>query len=534
MKYKALFVLAAACFSSAAFATTWIYDSSKSLNAQWSAAVGTSTQDGYFYNQDNPSEYIRDNYGAYDIFVIGETEGNRIITITSTQDLLMGGLVLRGNGYENSVNFNGSGSSNNILIYGDLVRDKNAGMGFLRNWNNVEVTGNIEVNGDNMQISAKSVSVGGDIVTTADRNANLYVDVGGSNKSFEDGINSPDFVAGLVRAYELEGGGYATSAMNLQARQNNGNVYLQIGGVLGNSSIKHESQKRVQTCTSYFILANQDAYSAAGVVTEANNNVWSEANGDELALVMKGSESGVQEFTSNNLAFHGGVTVMSGALRLNFAQGTGNYTYYRDSNKKVLVTVVTADGGSTRTTFSHGDLDMRGGEFSSISGTGGYGAFRFTNIVYTDGTIKLRLDSEANKDTIDLTSYYVKVEDSSGESTVVSYEKVEGGTISKTEGADKVKFDFGENLAWLTGLEDDATGTKVISWDAENITELAAEDFVANLYDDGSQVYEALFTVADDGLYVKYVAVPEPAEVALLIGVLSLGFAAHIRRRRRQ
>ena len=133
-----------------------------------------------------------------------------------------------------------------------------------------------------------------------------------------------------------------------------------------------------------------------------------------------------------------------------------------------------------------------------------------------------------------MTSYYVKVEDSSGESTVVSYEKVEGGTISKTEGADKVKFDFGENLAWLTGLEDDATGTKVISWDAENITELAAEDFVANLYDDGSQMYEALFTVADDGLYVKYVVVPEPGEVALLIGALSLGFAAYIRRRRRQ
>ena len=105
---------------------------------------------------------------------------------------------------------------------------------------------------------------------------------------------------------------------------------------------------------------------------------------------------------------------------------------------------------------------------------------------------------------------------------------------SKTEGADKVKFDFGDNLAWLTGLEEDASGTKVISWDAENITELVANDFAANLYDDGSQMYEALFTVADDGLYVKYVVVPEPAEVALLIGALSLGFAAHIRRRRRQ
>ena len=494
MKCKSLFVLAAACFSSAAFATTWVYDSANNpITAQWSAAVGTSTQ-----------------------------------------DLLMGGLVLRGNAYKNSVNFNGRGYSNNISIYGDLVRDKNAGMGFLKDWNNVEVTGNIEVNGDNMQISVKSVSVGGDIVAASDVNANLYVDVGGSNKSFEDGINSPDFVAGLVRGYELEGGGYATSPMNLFARQNNGNVYLQVGGVLGISSIKHQTQNRVQTCTSYFILANEAAYTTTGTIVEDNNMVWAESNGDKLALVMKGTDAGSQEFTSDYLTFHGGVTVISGALRLNFAQNFNYYSYNRDNDKKVFVTIMTAEGGSTRTTFSHGDLDMRGGEFSSISGTGGYGAFRFTNIVYTGGTIKLRLDSEANKDMIDLTSYYVKVEDSTGDSTVVSYEKVEGGTISKAEGADKVKFDFGDNLAWLTGLEEDASGTKVISWDAENITELVANDFAANLYDDGSQVYEALFTVADDGLYVKYVVVPEPGEVALLIGALSLGFAAYIRRRRRQ
>ena len=533
MKYKALFVLAAACFSSATFATTWVYDSANNpITAQWSAAVGTATQAGYFYNQDNPSEYIHDNYGAYDIFVFGETQGKISIAITSTQDVNIGGFILQGNNFENSVNLWGNKYVQNLSIYGDLVRAKGAGMGFLREWNNVSITGNIEVNGDNMQISVKSVSVGGDIVAAADRNANLYVDVGGSNKSFEDGIASPDFVAGLVRGYELEGGGYSDSVMNLQARQNDGRIYLQVGGVLGNSSLRHESQRRVQTCTSYFILANEAAYSTTGAVTEHGaSNTWSESNGDVLALVMKGSESGVQEFTSNHLAFHGGVTVMSGALRLNFAQGTDGYTYYRDSNKKVLVTIVTADGGSTRTTFSHGDLDMRGGEFSSISGTGGYGAFRFTNIVYTDGTIKLRLDSEANKDMIDLTSYYVKVEDSTGDSTVVSYEKVEGGTISKTEGADKVKFDFGDNLAWLTGLEEDASGTKVISRDAENITELAAEDFVANLYDSGSQVYEALFTVADDGLYVKYVAVPEPATVALLFGFAALAFSAYRRKK---
>ncbi|PWM30622.1 MAG: hypothetical protein DBX55_04390 [Verrucomicrobia bacterium] len=41
----------------------------------------------------------------------------------------------------------------------------------------------------------------------------------------------------------------------------------------------------------------------------------------------------------------------------------------------------------------------------------------------------------------------------------------------------------------------------------------------------------AQFALYDDGLYVYYTAVPEPAELAALFGAIALGFAAWRRRR---
>ena len=38
--------------------------------------------------------------------------------------------------------------------------------------------------------------------------------------------------------------------------------------------------------------------------------------------------------------------------------------------------------------------------------------------------------------------------------------------------------------------------------------------------------YEALFNIKDDGLYLSYIAVPEPAAFAVMLGALALGLCA--------
>ena len=239
-----------------------------------------------------------------------------------------------------------------------------------------------------------------------------------------------------------------------------------------------------------------------------------------------------QAFTGNNLKFQGGVIVKSGAIKFNFAQLTSNYEHnytYTNADNRTRVTYFNSNlDGAQQTTFSHGDLEMSGGVFGADE-SNGYGAFRFTNIKYSGGTIKLRLDGADSFDSIDLTGYYAKIEVlESGAATSETWEAVEGGSVERLDGAGKITFDFGDNLAWIVDAEGD--GVKVIAWDEGNQGSLTADDFSANLFTDGlGEKYAAVFAVNDDGLYVKYALVPEPATCAALAGLLAL-FAAYRRR----
>ena len=42
----------------------------------------------------------------------------------------------------------------------------------------------------------------------------------------------------------------------------------------------------------------------------------------------------------------------------------------------------------------------------------------------------------------------------------------------------------------------------------------------------GNTYEEALFNIKDDGLYLSYIAVPEPAAFAVMLGALALGLCA--------
>lgn len=67
------------------------------------------------------------------------------------------------------------------------------------------------------------------------------------------------------------------------------------------------------------------------------------------------------------------------------------------------------------------------------------------------------------------------------------------------------------------------TDELVIAWDnVAQKTDFTEDDFEATYFEG----YEALFNIKDDGLYLSYIAVPEPASFAVMLGALALGLCA--------
>lgn len=217
--------------------------------------------------------------------------------------------------------------------------------------------------------------------------------------------------------------------------------------------------------------ANSTATFAGSLATQSNGG---------MHLLMNSGDGGLIQVIQGNANIYDGVTMMSGTLLLNFNNSS-----------------------------NHGDLNMQGGRFGSSVAAGG--TFGFNDIVYKGGTISLVMESATAFDKLTL-----------------------AGTIRFADDAAagaKVTFDFGSDLMWLVDSgANEGLGEKIISFSSP--TSLSDGDFAANFYENSGDTYMADFTVLDDGLYVKYVAVPEPAEIAAVIGALALAFAARRRSRR--
>lgn len=540
-------VLACVASTSAVEAVDWnLYfdkpDSTKgsqSINISWATAIGSESVDGYWYTgaSRTPETSMHGIFAEDDNYTFGDATGRLgikdgksdtvydVIYLTLAKDTTFGSLTFTGHAWDNSARMSASGR--NINITRDLIRAEPSYMAFIDNVNILSVGRDIIINGSNFAIAGKQMFVNGDIKGKG----SLYSTLNGSSKvrgaagTFEEGLASPDVIINGV-----------LSGVSFQSKADTVNSFAKLGGVTDGGSVKREAQANAgQTgdTISYFILTNTKDYTTGGDSDERNGGVWTQKSG-KLALVMNGTAS--QSFTGYSMKFQGGVKVISGTLNINFNQSAAGYGYNRDLAGKINVKFATTADGTKATAFSHGKLEMLGGNFGSTTDEIHYGSFRFTDIVYTAGKINLRLNSEAKMDSLDLTSYYNIVTDSTSGSAVVTSEKVDGGTISNVGGA-KVTFNFTGDLKWL--IDDGfgefdvngGKGAKIIAWDIDKKTTLLASDFIANGFTSGED-YNAFFTVGDDGLYVKYVqAVPEASTIAAIFGALALGFASYRRRK---
>lgn len=89
------------------------------------------------------------------------------------------------------------------------------------------------------------------------------------------------------------------------------------------------------------------------------------------------------------------------------------------------------------------------------------------------------------------------------------------GTIIDKGFSDGVNFILSGNLDLLVD-----NFVKIVEWGS--ISEIADSDYHANKYGD----LNAVFDSRDDGLYVMYAAVPEPATFAAFFGTIALAIAA--------
>ena len=550
---KKIFSIVCACLLSGSFAfaqeeanQTWYYAFSQHGDSEAAQSYGIYRSDtatgsnitwndswanGYWYTLNSEGEKVWSSSVPEDLskvdLVLGDnayhTAENDLFTylqLSAGETFTVGSVTLGGysSADKGSRLFGNSTANRGIIrILGDLTKST-IRSSFVNNAELVYVGGDIVTPGGNMAMTIGSLEVVGNIRSS--NGGKLYMVAYGTSSSF----SNPS----------IKIGGVVDSMMFYSKPSGSADNYIQVGGVTGSGSLLREAPSNYtsQNGTSYYILTNSADYSASGAISERNGQKWTSEAG-RVNYVMNGSAS--QSFTTHTAVFQGGVKVVSGALYINFNQ-YAHYTEYSYKNSDTnTVTAFTVNGGTTRAQFSHGDLEMgavvdglqsagANAVFGSTDASDSYGSFRFTNIIYNSGTIKLRLDSADKMDTLDLTSYALYNSEDS------SWVDVAGGTVSlgssAAEGA-KVTFDFGTNLDWLTQYDDSSDGVKIISWDVANKSGLSAEDFAANSYG----AYNAQFAVNDDGLYVKYV-VPEPADFAILLGFACVLFAA-LRRKNR-
>lgn len=567
MKNFVKFLTLAAVFSAAAnsySATDWIFDydqlASKSLTSiKWSETVGSAdvANSGYWYylNGENKVYMQGSAISAADNFTIGNNAMTSALTLNVDTSLSIASLNVVSTSILNRTIVNATSDSINLNISGALnlvgVKD---GETTVSRFGTIEV-GSVTSSGQYGGITAKNrLIINGDADGLKTDTVMVMQNLGASTGTGSGSFETPDvLIKGVVSNWARVVMTHSSATSDL---------YYKIGGFNSSSGFRFGTPSK-ENLRYNLVLTN-----AAGTKYTASTGLGECYDGNDksvsvdpqkrsrLTLYVRMADDALQYFGDNtwsngrDMLMSGGIVMDSGKLSLRFNQNAADYTFtakYKKATdtaiKTYTVTYWTGTGADAeRTTSSHGDLVINGGTIGCYLTNWGhpsevttYGTFRFSNIIYKGGLLKLRLKNETSSDVLDLTSYYQKEVAATEEAIWL---KEGGGTVKLADDAaagTKVTFDFGTkaDVLWLKdSLLNDGKGMKVIAWDEENKTALGASDFYANGFTDGEIDYSAIFSIAADGLYVKYgQVVPEPATLALIFGALTLGLAVYRKRK---
>lgn len=272
------------------------------------------------------------------------------------------------------------------------------------------------------------------------------------------------------------------------------NVIIKVNGITSTSidmRATNDNEGKVGSSAT-IVLANEGQALMKGGITDLysyrEGQVGKKTSNTVVDVVMMGAQNSQQKLvlSSDKRAFRGGVTVISGDLRM--------YTMYKNN---------TAEGewgkwGDIRLVGNSDGIEAKFGAIGSNgSETDSNAVVYGDNLIWTGGTIVSGIISKTQASLIELS-----------------------GTMQKGEGAgSEFWFEFVGNTNYLT---EDGVSIKLISWTEGNTpTDFLESEFKAANID--GKIAE--FTIANDGLYVSYNTVPEPAAVAALVGAVALLFA---------
>ncbi len=323
--------------------------------------------------------------------------------------------------------------------------------------------------------------------------------------------SSDTSISGLLTLRENTTYYTAVRATNMYAK----NVYMKVGAISGSNSFAVNARNAYDasgggavsrgfaSTLNLMITGTSATEGVSGGVSTLSGNIDTtdtisaqdtQYTNDlsDLRIVMNSADGTLtQVLSGNTLKFSGGIDIHSGTLLVNYGENSGKSHG-----------ALTLDKTNNTAAF---------GNSSEVCGT-----FSFTEIkVVNGGTIKVQFNgSEWNSDlvydVIALTEGGV-----SGAGTVV----IDFGSTEDPFLANLVFEDVGQGM-----------GAKIISWEEGNSS---SATFVAekSLIEDGGELYAFRAYSGTDGLYVGYVQVPEPGQLAVMLGAAALGFAAWRRRR---
>ena len=179
--------------------------------------------------------------------------------------------------------------------------------------------------------------------------------------------------------------------------------------------------------------------------------------------------------------------------------------YYRGTTTVNSGTLYIRADGATRTDdgWGIGQIILNGGKFGAIGASGNIGEIRATDLTWSNASrIAVDFAADGTCDLISLTGDFLKA---SGDA---------GGQYT---------FEFSGSFA--AG----ETEYLIISWESDSTVDFSEGDFSYE-YSGTANLSDGHFVIKDDGLY--FVAVPEPAEYAMIFGMLAIGFAFLKRRRK--
>ena len=344
----------------------------------------------------------------------------------------------------------------------------------------VHIMGNLTIANDN---------------TSGVRNyVHFNVGLKGAGEAYD--ISDPDIEIKGVFSSGREGTGIPyTYIQNRGANRLGATVVFSVGGLDGKLSIYGHGDNTTSdyatkgNALSVLVLNNGNGYYDMSGSLQDSGGVSKTIRYQDQVKLKVVMNSGTQVFSGDSIAFSGGIECNGGFLLINSgASGTDG----KDNNGKL---------------YTHGDLTMNAGTFGFYSREGNSGGnFSLNNVYWKSGTIQLCV-YENGTDTLNI-------------------EQLDGmgGNFAALDGADTVNFTFiGETYYLLDGQEH-----KVVSWSSYDKSLDYAANNLENIFD--GQVYSANFMAREDGLYVSYQIVPEPADFALACAVICI-FLAFFKRK---